>query len=87
MPVTRIYEVVNLARRESVLAVTNETPEAFNRRLLPPRAGPLAEWPESEEIFADCIAEDMDLADADEFVSLFLVSGRAAGWKSSLWRP
>lgn len=83
----RIYEIVNLARRESVLAVTPEGPEAFSRRLGPPRPAAIAHWPESEEVFTDCIAEGLEAVDAEEFMRLFLRSTILSGWKTALWRP
>ncbi|MBI3564742.1 MAG: hypothetical protein HY079_06065 [Elusimicrobia bacterium] len=87
MPGTRIYVVVNVARRESVVASSRETPDEFTRRLGPPRPAPLAHWPPEDQVFVDILADGMDPSDVDEFVALYLRSTSAGGWKTGRWTP
>lgn len=84
---THIYEVVNHARKESLIVLHPEAPEDFLRRLGPPRPGPIAHWEPDEEIAVEQLAAAMTTADAEEFLAMFLANVRSRDWYTISWRP
>lgn len=84
---THIYEVVNHLRKESLLVLCPEEPESFQRRLGPPRPGPIVHWAPADELNVEQIAASMAVADAEEFLTMFLESVKSKDWRMISWRP
>jgi hypothetical protein len=82
-----VFEIVNIAQRESVLAVTTMSAAEISARLGPARPGPMAHWPAHEDLFCDCLADAMTPADAEEFMTQYARSTAAEGWKIVRWIP
>lgn len=82
----RVFEIVNLARRESVLAVTTLSAAELAARLAP-RPAPMSHWPPEEEVFTDLLTDTLEFADAEAFVTLFARSTSNNGWKVLRWTP
>jgi hypothetical protein len=80
-----IYEVVNRARRESLIALCADDSGGFRLRL---RARPpdVAHWGPEETLEIEQIAEAMPVADAEEFLAQFLELVRSDAWRTYAWR-
>lgn len=84
---THIYEVVNHARKESLIALCPDAPEDFRRRLAPARPAPIAHWGPDDALAVEQIAADMTVSDAREFLAMYLDNVRSRDWKTIAWTP
>jgi hypothetical protein len=84
---THIYEVVNHLRKESLIALCPDAPRDFRRRLGPPLPPPIGHWAANEDYIIDQIAAAMTVADAKEFLTMFLASVKSKDWKTMAWQP
>lgn len=82
---THIYEVVNHARKESLIALHPGAPEEFLQGLGPPRPDPIAHWEPGEDFAVEQIAAAMTVPDAREFLAMFLKNVRSSDWKTLTW--
>jgi hypothetical protein len=81
-----LYELTNRGRRETLIALLADGREAALTRVSNPRPPAIAHWGPGDAFDFEQIAAAMPVADAEEFVQLYVEKVRSNDWKTLVWR-
>lgn len=77
-----VFECINWTRQEHLVALSALGTEAFWSALRASPPGPAAQWDlRGDKIALECVAKDMDVADARQFLESYVSALRIPGWK------
>ncbi len=87
LPVRRVhvYELLNVTRRESVLAITSDDEAPLRARLLRARPIEAASWTADDDVSVTLHGANLSPVSAREFADLYRQNMRGRTWRYRVW--